>query len=112
MEPLEPYITTLGDPLLDGLNLSNILVRLRAVQRREEGEADNIAMMVADRSNFIEKLARRLERRIADLGEDTTEEESASGNDHSDLKEEIQEVGSDARKTDDEEDAESSVGEK
>jgi len=71
IEPLDPYLSALSDSSVDGVRLENLLVGLRAIRDREEGEAFYISRMVRHRRRIINKVARRIQRRI---GVDTTDD--------------------------------------
>ena len=79
VEPLEPFIAALADPSTSGLDLDNRLIELRVLQRREEAEARYIAELVEDRARLMDKLMRRMARRISELGAETSDEEVSGG---------------------------------
>lgn len=85
LEPLEPFVAAASDLNLDGLTLSNYIINLQAIRRREEGDSFFISSLLRERRSFIEKLTRRLHRRVRDLGADTTEAESSSGSEDDDM---------------------------
>jgi len=84
LEPLDSFVAAVSNPNVDGLTLGNQLINLEAIRRREEGDSFFITSMLRERRRFIEKLARRLRRRIRELGADTTDEESSSFEDDDD----------------------------
>jgi len=106
IEPLLPYLTILSDPSRSGMDLRLKRIELRAIQRREAGESLNIANMVDERGEVINKLIRQMDREILQLGSDLSDGGFANTREDSDDQEE-ESVGSDIENEGVEEDGES-----
>ena len=108
LHALQPYIEALANPLMGGLELSNLVLELSALQRHEEREALEIAEIVEERCGLIDKMIRRMRRRATELGVDTSEEE-LSGDDSDGVGDE--EEARDEEEGDDGQDSEGDVAE-
>ena len=108
LHALQPYIEALANPLMGGLELSNLVLELSALQRREEREALEIAEIVEERCGLIDKMIRRMRRRATELGVDTSEDE-LSGDDSDGVGDE--EEARDEEEGDDGQDSEGDVAE-
>ena len=84
LEPLDSFVAAVSNPDVDGLMLGSQLVDLEAIRHREQGDSFFITSTLRERRRFMGKLARRLRRRIRELGADTTDEESSDFEDDDD----------------------------
>lgn len=78
LESLDKFVEAYEDLSLDGMSLANRHLALQGVRLREEKDLEYISSILEDRRLFIKKLSRRMQRRIVELGADTTEGEDSS----------------------------------
>lgn len=107
IEPLLPYLAILSDPSRSSMDLRLKRIELRAIRRREAGESLNIANMVDERGEVIDKLIRQMDREILQLESDLSDGDFANMGEDSDDQEEEENLGSDIDNGGVEEDGES-----